>query len=231
MEYPWEELGPLVVGVDEVGRGCLAGPVFAAAVILPRPYDQWKSLGIRDSKKLDAKKRKLLCEKLVSDALCYWSLASTEEIDCINILRASLLAMRRAVEGLFARYDEVLNDIVLEDKAVNDLTGPRLTDRRSTAFKNSTVLVDGRFSIPGLDARVKQIPLVKGDDLALPVAAASIVAKVKRDQELTHLGRLFPGYGFEKHKGYCTSSHLKAIRELGPCEIHRKSFSGVKEHV
>ena len=122
--------------------------------------------------------------------------ASVDEIYELNILKASLLAMQRAVLSL--------------------------------QMPKSTILVDGKFTIPGLMG-YEQIPLIKGDFRAEPIAAASIVAKVTRDEELKDLAQVYPHYGFEKHKGYGTQIHKKAIQDFGPCPIHRKSFAGVKE--
>jgi len=185
-----------VVGVDEVGRGCLAGPVCAAAVILSAEFNP---AGVTDSKLLSERRREELSCRISSQAQVSLGLATVDEIEQLNILHASLLAMKRAVLGLGV----------------------------SEAF----VLVDGHQKISGLPAQFQQTALIKGDLRALPIAAASIVAKVHRDRLMQELARAHPGYGFEKHKGYGSSEHRRAIQELGPCSQHRREFSGVREYL
>ena len=181
---------PLLCGVDEAGRGPLAGSVFAAAVVLDpaRPVR-----GLADSKVLTAKVRERLARRIRKRAIA-WAVAtaSVEEIDRINILRASLLAMRRAIELLSVTPDEVC--------------------------------VDG-LHVPEVACRCRAI--VDGDRLVAAISAASILAKVARDAEMVQLDERFPGYGFASHKGYSTPEHLAALRERGPCEIHRRSFQPV----
>lgn len=182
----------LVAGVDEAGRGPLAGPVVAAAVILAprRPID-----GLADSKLLSAARREALAIVIRRDAHAY-AVASAEvgEIDAINILQASLLAMRRAVLALGCSPDEVL--------------------------------VDGN-RCPDLDCAMRAI--VGGDRTEPSISAASILAKVERDAMLCSLDLEHPGYGFARHKGYPTPEHLEALRRLGPCVAHRRSFAPVAE--
>ena len=181
-----------IAGVDEVGRGPLAGPVVTAAVILDRnnPID-----GLTDSKKLSEKQRELLAVEIRQKAIC-WALgrAEVEEIDDINILQATMLAMQRAVASL--------------------------------AQKAEYVLVDGnrcpRFHCPA-DA------IVKGDLTVPEISAASIIAKVSRDQEMGQLDLQYPGYGLEKHKGYPTKAHIAALEKLGVTPIHRRSYSPVRK--
>ncbi len=186
--------GRLLAGVDEVGRGPLAGDVVAAAVILDasKPVE-----GIADSKKLSEKKREGLYRAIVEQALC-WHVgrASVAEIDSLNILQASLLAMQRAVAGL-----RIMPEFVAVD-------GNRLPTWPYAAQ-----------AIVGGDARIPAI------------GAASIVAKVTRDREMITLADSYPGYGFAAHKGYGTAYHLAALRELGPCPAHRRSFRPVRELV
>ena len=181
----------LHAGVDEVGRGPLAGPVVAAAVILDpeRPIP-----GLADSKKLSEKRREQLAVEIRKHALA-WSLgrAEVEEIDRINILQASLLAMQRAVSGL--------------------QLAPRL------------VLIDGN-RCPSLVYPAQAI--IKGDSLVPAISAASIIAKVSRDQEMRDLDIEFPGYGLASHKGYPSKKHLAAINELGVTNIHRRSYAPVR---
>lgn len=181
----------LVAGVDEAGRGPLAGPVMAAAVILDPAQP---IVGLKDSKVLTAEKREALFEVIQTRALA-WAIASAsvEEIDRFNILQASLLAMQRAVQQLSV-----------------------------TPHK---VLVDGN-QLPVLSCAAEAI--VDGDALEPAISAASILAKVARDHEMIWLHQLYPNYGFEQHKGYSTKAHLMALQQLGPCAIHRRSFSPVK---
>ncbi len=179
----------LLCGVDEAGRGPLAGPVFAAAVVLhPGLFE-----GLADSKLLSAKVREELSARIQAEALA-WAIASAsvEEIDRMNILRASLLAMKRAVEGLGMDPEEVC--------------------------------VDGN-QVPTIAYKCRAI--VKGDRLVAAISAASILAKVARDAEMAVMDGRYPGYGFAEHKGYASPEHLAALKERGPCEIHRKSFEPV----
>jgi ribonuclease HII len=183
-------------GVDEAGRGPLAGPVVAAAVILQPDY---RNPGIRDSKKLSPARREHMFPEIRRDAFaCAVALATPEEIDAINILQASLLAMRRAVEALPSPPDFLFVD----------------GDRRIPC---------GRRILCGIFQR----PLIGGDDRCLSIAAASILAKVTRDRMMAELDLQYPGYGFSDHKGYPTPEHFEAIRRLGPCPIHRRTFRGV----
>ena len=179
-------------GIDEVGRGPLAGPVVAAAVVLGEDYD-WSELN--DSKKLTEKKRVQLSEEIKQNSLA-WSLGrcEAEEIDEYNIFNASLLAMKRAFEAL--------------------------------NYAAELVLVDGKFS-PQLS--VESYAVIKGDQHVAAISAASILAKVTRDEEMCILHDSFPDYGFAKHKGYPTPYHLDALKQHGPCHLHRRSFKPVAE--
>lgn len=177
----------VICGVDEAGRGPLAGPVCAAAVILPKHL---QIPGLTDSKKLTDKKRRELFPIIQEQAIAYGiGLASESEIDEINILQATFLAMRRALDQLSVRPEIALID------------GNRETD----------------FGLP-----VKTV--VKGDSLSANIAAASILAKVTRDNLMVELAEKYPEYGFEIHKGYGTKAHYEALRTYGPCPIHRRSF-------
>ncbi|GJH24134.1 ribonuclease HII [Caballeronia novacaledonica] len=183
----------IICGVDEAGRGPLAGPVVAAAVI----FDPAKPRinGLDDSKALSAKRREELYEKIVDRALAFCiASASVEEIDTINILHASMLAMKRAVEGL--------------------------------SVAPTLVKVDGN-RCPTLSIRAEAV--IGGDALIKQISAASILAKVTRDRMLVELHETFPVYGFDAHSGYGTPQHLRALREHGPCEHHRRSFTPVRE--
>ena len=177
----------VICGVDEAGRGPLAGPVCAAAVILPRGH-QIPSLN--DSKKLTDKKRRELFPLIKEQAIAYGiGMASHEEIDEINILQATYLAMERAISQLEGKADMALID------------GNRAKDF-------------------GMAVRT----VVKGDSLSANIAAASVLAKVTRDDLMVEMAKEFPGYGFEVHKGYGTKAHYEALRNMGPCAIHRMTF-------
>ncbi len=179
----------LVAGVDEVGRGPLAGAVVTAAVILKTPIP-----GLADSKKLTPIKRKTLSVQILNEALAYaYGRAEVEEINELNIHHATLLAMKRAVESLGIQPEEVL--------------------------------IDGLFT-PKLTIPCRAI--VNGDGLIPQISAASIIAKVLRDEEMEAMDSLYPGYGFASHKGYCTAAHLEALNRLGPCKLHRKHYAPVR---
>jgi len=187
--------GLSVIGVDEVGRGCLAGPVYAAAAILNHcDHDHL----LTDSKLMSEAQRDEWAPKLLVEHKIGIGLATVEEIEELNILQASFLAMKRAIEAL--------------------------------SVSSGIVLVDGHMKIPGLMG-FEQQAIVKGDLRVAPISAASIVAKVTRDQKMKELGKEFPQYGFEIHKGYATPQHREAIQKIGPCHIHRKTFGGVKEYL
>jgi ribonuclease HII len=184
----------LVAGIDEAGRGCLAGPVVAAAVILPPEFDV---PGVTDSKKIPPEKRRVL-ETAIKEQALSWAVAGIDAatIDRINILQAAMKAMAEAVDRLNPRPD--------------------------------MLLIDGNHSIPHC---LPQKSLVRGDSRSLSIAAASIIAKEHRDRIMAEYGKKWPGYGFDRHKGYGTALHKRAISHLGPCPIHRKTFRGVREYV
>jgi ribonuclease HII len=180
----------LIVGVDEAGRGPLAGPVFAAAVVFPPSF---KNSEINDSKKLSAKKREELFPLIIKRALGY-GIASVDAptIDRVNIYEATKMAMLEAISQIKVPYDLIITDAM-----------PLKTDKPLVA-------------------------MIKGDANCLNIAAASILAKVSRDHYLLELDKLYPNYGFAKHKGYGTKLHLEALEKYGPIEgIHRKSFAPV----
>ena len=188
----WEEGLANIAGVDEAGRGPLAGPVFAAAVILP-PHCELP--GLTDSKKLTAAQREALAPQIEKAAVAAAvAMVDVEVIDTTNIFQASMKAMRMALAALEAEPDHVL--------------------------------VDGPFT-PG--SPFPETAVVKGDAASLSIAAASVLAKVGRDRLMVEMDQRYPGYGFAKHKGYGTPQHLAALKERGPCPIHRKSFFGVME--
>ena len=192
---------PIICGVDEAGRGPLAGSVYAAAVILDvnNPI-----VGLADSKKLSEKKREFLSAEIKAKSLA-WSIAScsAQEIDEINILQASLLAMKRAIESL------ILSPELIEKVNLGQLL----------------VQVDGN-KCPKISWPCEAI--VKGDSKVQAISAASILAKVERDAELYELDKIYPQYGFAKHKGYPTAAHLLALQEYGICPQHRLSYAPVK---
>lgn len=176
-----------ICGIDEAGRGPLAGPVVAGAVVLPKGK---RILYVNDSKKLSEKKREELFDVIKEEALSFGlGIVSPERIDEINILQATYEAMRDAVNKLSVSPDILLNDAV---------------------------------TIPGID--IRQVPIIKGDARSLTIASASILAKVTRDRIMAEYDLQYPEYGFAKHKGYGTKAHIDAIRQFGPCPIHRKTF-------
>lgn len=189
----WENRGQFIAGVDEVGRGPLAGPVVAAAVILDpnNPIE-----GLMDSKKLTEKRREILAEEIKDKALA-WAIARVDidVIDEINILQASLRAMAISVTDLNQQPDFVMID---GNKIPSNLTIPAEA-------------------------------VVKGDDRVPCISAASIIAKVARDQEMVEMDKVYPGYGLAKHKGYPTKVHMEALQQLGITKIHRRSFGPVKK--
>lgn len=178
-----------IAGIDEVGRGPLAGPVIAAAVILDR-----KNIpeGINDSKKIPKAKRILLAEKIKENSIYAYGAASEIEIDEINILQASLLAMKRASDGL--------------------------------SIVPKTTLIDGNYKP---DIKNNTISIIKGDSKSVSIAAASILAKVYRDEIMLKYSKQFPEYGFQTNSGYGTKEHLSALKNYGITPIHRKSFKPV----
>ncbi len=191
-----------MVGLDEVGRGPLAGPVVAGAVSLRNLKFEIRNLKstfekINDSKKLSEKAREELYELLTNHKDVKWGVGMVDEkeIDRINILQATKLAMQRALENLQSDY----------------------------------LLIDGNFLLDGTN--INQASIINGDAKVFSIAAASIIAKVTRDRIMRQMHKQYPHYGFERHKGYGTAAHIKNLRQYGPCDIHRKSFYPVSEMV
>ncbi|MBL7661966.1 ribonuclease HII [bacterium] len=185
----------LIAGIDEAGRGPLAGPVTAAAVVLPKAYLNHE---LRDSKKITPKKRELLYSEIVNSALAYTIVSiGARRIDKLNILQATKLAMLLCAQKL----SQHLRDV------------------------NLYFLVDGNhFFLPEQATSYLGEPIIKGDDQIAAISAASILAKVTRDRLMSKFAERYPAYEFEKHKGYGTALHCQRIEEFGPCTIHRQSF-------
>ena len=185
-EYTYDACA-YICGIDEAGRGPLAGPVVAAAAVLPKDCQIFY---LNDSKKLSEKKRDLLFDEIKEKAVAYGiGIVSPQVIDEINILQATYEAMRQAISQLNVIPEILLNDAV---------------------------------TIPGVD--IMQVPIVKGDAKSVSIAAASILAKVTRDRMMMEYDQIYPEYGFAKHKGYGTAAHIAALKEYGPCPIHRRTF-------
>ena len=182
-----------IAGIDEAGRGPLAGPVSVAAVVLTEDYSHSV---LTDSKKLSEKRREELYEEITGDERIHWAsvLVDASEIDEINILQATWAGMRRA----FLKLDPPADIALIDGKPIKGFP----TEHRA---------------------------LVKGDSLSLSIAAASIIAKVERDRLMKEYAGKYPEYGFERHKGYGTQAHREALREHGPCPIHRRSFAPVSQ--
>jgi len=187
----WKKGYSLVAGIDEVGRGPLAGPVVAGAVILPRKPEKCWISQVRDSKDLAEKKRETLAEIIQKEAIA-WGLGtvSAEEIDARGIIQATRMAMMLAIQQLGSAPQFLLVDAM---------------------------------KLP--DIKLPQHAVIRGDKLSLSIACASIVAKVYRDRMMSEYDVSYPGYGFRRHKGYGTYAHVLSLQKLGPCPIHRRSFS------
>lgn len=186
-ERPLWQAGLSVAGLDEVGRGPLAGPVVTCCIIMPpEPLIE----GVNDSKKLSEKKREQLYDVILKTAVAYGiGIKDEKVIDEVNILNATKLAFAEAYRNMGCEADAALVD-----------------------------------AVKGLDIPCRQMPLIHGDALSYSIACASIIAKVHRDRLMVEYDEKYPGYGFAKHKGYGTAEHIAALKELGPCEIHRRSF-------
>ncbi len=190
-EWVRQEGYDVVAGVDEAGRGCLAGPVVAAAVVLPRDFRDDR---IRDSKQLTARMREVLFDVIAARAVSYGiGVVPPETVDSINVLRAALLAMVQAVDNLHRPPD--------------------------------IILVDGNQRMPKAS---QQMTVKKGDAKSLSIASASIIAKVHRDRLMCELDVSYPGYSFASNKGYGSRAHIDALKELGPCPVHRRTFAPVR---
>ncbi len=192
-----------ICGIDEVGRGCLAGVVCAAAVIFK---DNYRGRGLKDSKLLTHSERARRAHEIKENSFFAIATSSVEEIDELNILQATFVAMKRAVVELEIQLKEA--------KLARD-------------FKPVHFAIDGRDRIPNFGKRLQK-SFIQGDRLIKQISAASILAKVHRDQMMIELDQQFPEYGFCKHKGYGTKTHVSALQKFGPLPIHRKSFAPVR---
>ena len=185
----------IIAGIDEAGRGPLAGPVVAACVVLDRDKE---ILFINDSKKLSEKKRDLLYDEIIDKAFAFGvGVVNEKVIDEINILEATHIAMKEAYENANKMYLKKYN-------------------------KNISMLFVDALKIKNVE--VKQVSIIHGDALSISIAAASIVAKVTRDRMMIEYDKIYKEYGFMKHKGYGTKQHIEMLKKIGPCEIHRRSF-------
>lgn len=201
-EFGLLRAGHSIAGVDEVGRGCLAGPVFGGACILD--YDRVRKLpsaelkNIRDSKKISRALRQRMIPVIRSVAIdIHVGMATVREIEDLGIVSATTLAIQRALEKCLQGFD--------------------------------ILLVDGKSPLAGIATR--QIPIVKGDDLCYSIAAASIVAKEARDLHMLEMAQAYPEYGFENHVGYGTEFHRKMIEQHGICPLHRKNFAPIRDRL
>lgn len=195
----WKKGFKIVAGIDEAGRGPLAGPVFACAVVVNKiPKSKTQMPKIRDSKKLTPKQREEFYKILISHKQIQWGIGRTSEriVDRINILQATKLAMKRAVRSLEKKLGKKADFLVL----------------------------DGKIK---LDLDVAQKSIIKADNKVFSCAAASIIAKVSRDRLMRRHHRKYPEYGFFNHKGYGTKKHMAILAQIGPCKLHRKSFKPV----
>ena len=185
----------LVAGVDEVGRGPLAGPVVAACVVLPKDF---QVLGIDDSKKVSEKKREALYSEITGGALAFGiGIVDNDIIDRVNILEATKMAMKMAIEEAAGKLSGEIEHILIDALTLKDVKTP-------------------------------QTGIIKGDAKSVSIAAASIVAKVYRDRMMQDYHRQYPGYGFDRNKGYGTALHYEGLKAVGHCEIHRKTFLNMK---
>lgn len=196
----WKKGIDTVIGVDEAGRGPLAGPVVASAVMLTRQF-KFKNLDIRDSKKLSAKQRRAVYNALNKNPNVAWGLGIISEkiIDRVNIFEASKLAMKKAVSNLFKK-----------------------TGNKKPAY----LIIDGKFRI-GIEGEIPdcfEAPIIRADEKIMSVSIASIFAKVKRDKIMERYHKKYPNYGFDRHKGYGTAHHYEMLKLYGPARIHRTSF-------
>lgn len=213
-----------IYAVDEVGMGCLAGPVVVCAVGITKDFYKKSHLtlhGLRESKLLSSTQRENFAKELMKEKelICVIAQCSPKTIDKLNIYQASRLAMKRAVYkvGGVARVGTPVTR-----RQQSSISGVMSGRPPISQIVKTMILVDGNKKIPGLGG--EQVAIVKGDRKVFAIACASIIAKVHRDKMMARYAQKYPGYGFEKHKGYGTKYHQAQLIALGPCEIHRKSF-------
>ncbi len=228
-----------VVGVDEAGRGPLAGPVVAAATIVRNDKFQisnFKSNSneqnsnnknwnlIRDSKKLSAKQREKAFDFVLENFHVGIGICDHETIDRINILEASFLAMKKALTNLIKSSNFQFPIFNFQSISNNQISSDLKNEKQLLKY---IILVDGNKKIPNFSG--EQLAVVGGDKIVKSISAASIVAKVTRDRMMMEAHEKYPQYHFDKHKGYGTKIHMESLKQYGPCEIHRKSFAPVKK--
>lgn len=221
-----------VVGVDEVGMGCLAGPVVVCAVVFEKKFfnkTHRKLHWLRDSKLLQPEQREKFAKELLNETGLRFkiSLSHPAMIDKINIYQAARLAMRRAVTKLTMGQRLASRPLLQFVGEESDAKKRPARQSLDTLSQKIVVLVDGPYKINGLSEGITQIPVVGGDRQVFAIACASILAKVYRDKMMIGYAKRFPGYGFEKHKGYGTRLHLEKLAMLGPCPMHRRGFAPV----
>lgn len=212
----FQKKSKVVIGIDEVGRGALAGPVVAAAAMILNSETETRIFlkGIKDSKKLSPKKREEFYKKITKIAAIKWGIGKVSEkvIDKINILEATKLAMEQAVKNLEKKLLLIFRD-----------SGKLTRDSKKLTIK-TLLLLDGNFKI---NLPVPQKSIIKGDEKIFLIKIASVIAKVTRDRIMLRRDKEYPKYGFAQHKGYGTKLHLERLKKRGHCEIHRKTFKRV----
>lgn len=234
----WISLNPraTIIGVDEAGRGCLCGPVYAGAVLFKNSDQNPENLNktlYKDSKLLTATQRETIFQDILENHWVGVGFANSQEVDSINILQATFLAMKRAIRNLLINIltDELKvnqQDVIKIIDSLNEVSTLNGQGWGVDILERVQVIIDGNQKIPHFN-QLPQRTLIKGDRLLAEISAASIVAKVSRDRYVDSLDAQYPGYEFSRHKGYGTALHKEKIKELGPCPEHRTTFKGVRE--
>ncbi|HCP08440.1 MAG TPA: ribonuclease HII [Candidatus Moranbacteria bacterium] len=221
-----------IIGIDEAGRGPLAGPVVAGAVIVktfdvPNGHQMSREMElIRDSKKLSGKQREAVYDFICENFHVGIGICDHKTIDRINILEATYLAAKKAVSNLCLKIDQDTRD---NDQTNYNLqiTNSKQISKNKIQNSKSIILFDGNKNIPNLS--IEQKAIINGDSVVKSISAASIIAKVTRDRIMLEMHEKYPNYKFDEHKGYGTGLHMKLLQEHGPCEIHRRSFAPVRK--